>query len=178
MAIGFVSLHYASPNFGALAERALAANATFRKAHHYLKQHAESIAFFGGASREGSTIARHLEHYLAERTSLARAQWLHGVVDEFFSKQLPHNVTWALTLLYALQRDESAWDGAAAQVRREAACGARASVAPRTQTPPEQGRCTCYRSRNDQIVGRPGSFAIFQLVLNSTSATASRQAAH
>ena len=118
MAVGFVCLHVASPNFAALSEKSQAASAAFRKAHHYLKQHAESIAFFGGASREGAVIARHLRHTLAERKGLARAEWLHSVVDEFFSKQLPHNVTWALTLLYALQRDDSAWAGATAQVRQ------------------------------------------------------------
>ena len=116
MVAGFVALHYTSPDFAALAERTLALSSTFRKAHHYLKQHAESVAFFGGASREGSTIGMHLTRFLDQRRALARAKWLHSTVDEFFSKQLPHNVTWALTLLYALQRDGSAWDGAAAQV--------------------------------------------------------------
>jgi ABC transporter transmembrane region 2 len=118
MVAGFVSLHYTSPDFAALSERTLELQSTFRKAHHYLKQHAESVAFFGGASREGATIAGHLQRFLAQRRALAHAQWLHSAVDEFFSKQLPHNATWALTLLYALQRDESAWADATAQVRR------------------------------------------------------------
>ena len=121
MVAGFVSLHYTSPDFKALSERTLALSSTFRKAHHYLKQHAESVAFFGGASREGSTIAGHLKRLLVQKRALARAKWLHSVVDEFFSRQLPHNVTWALTLLYALQQDDSAWADAAAQVRRPAA---------------------------------------------------------
>ena len=29
-------------------------------------------------------------------------RWLYSVADDFFAKQLPHNVTWALTVLYAL----------------------------------------------------------------------------
>ena len=29
-------------------------------------------------------------------------RWLYAVADDFFTKQLPHNVTWGLTVLYAL----------------------------------------------------------------------------
>ena len=116
MAAGFLTLHCVAPDFGGLAKRTHALEATFRKAHHYLKQHAESIAFFGGASREGAAVDAHLGRFLTQERALARARWLHSVVDEFFSKQLPHNVTWAMTLLYALQRGESGWVDAAAQV--------------------------------------------------------------
>ena len=31
-----------------------------------------------------------------------RCRWLYAVADDFFTKQLPHNVTWGLTVLYAL----------------------------------------------------------------------------
>lgn len=116
MAAGFLTLHCVAPDFAGLAKRSQALEATFRKAHHYLKQHAESIAFFGCASREGAAIGAHLSRFLSQERALARARWLHSVVDEFFSKQLPHNVTWAMTLLYALQRGESGWVDAAAQV--------------------------------------------------------------
>lgn len=34
---------------------------------------------------------------------LLRKQWLYGIVDDFVTKQLPHNVTWGLSLLYALE---------------------------------------------------------------------------
>lgn len=51
---------------------------------------------------------------------VARSRWTHSTVDDLFTKQLPHNATWALTLLYALQRDDSAWVDAAAQVRMHA----------------------------------------------------------
>ena len=118
MVAGFLSLHYTSPDFAGLSEASQARADAFRKAHHYLKQHAESVAFFGGASREGASLSAHLRRWLDQRRRLARAKWLYSAVDEFFSKQLPHNVTWALTLLYALQRDASAWADAAAQARR------------------------------------------------------------
>ncbi|WOL18839.1 ABC transporter D family member 1-like [Canna indica] len=32
-----------------------------------------------------------------------RNKWLYGILDEFITKQLPHNVTWGLSLLYALE---------------------------------------------------------------------------
>ena len=35
---------------------------------------------------------------------VAVTRWGHAIADDFFSKQLPHNVTWVLTLLYALDR--------------------------------------------------------------------------
>jgi ABC-type uncharacterized transport system fused permease/ATPase subunit len=117
MGAGFLTLHLVAPDFKGLAEHTQALEATFRKAHHYLKQHAESIAFFGGASREGTAMSAHLSRFLTQEQVLARARWLHSVVDELFTKQLPYNVTWALTLLYALQRDESHWADSAAQVQ-------------------------------------------------------------
>ena len=37
----------------------------------------------------------------------ARAcRWAYSVADDFFTKQLPHNVTWALSLMYALSRND------------------------------------------------------------------------
>ena len=34
---------------------------------------------------------------------LLKKKWLFGILDEFITKQLPHNVTWGLSLLYALE---------------------------------------------------------------------------
>lgn len=31
-----------------------------------------------------------------------KKKWLFGILDDFITKQLPHNVTWSLSLLYAL----------------------------------------------------------------------------
>lgn len=30
-------------------------------------------------------------------------RWAHSVADDFLAKQLPHNVTWGLTMLYSLE---------------------------------------------------------------------------
>lgn len=34
---------------------------------------------------------------------LLKKKWLFGVLDDFVTKQLPHNVTWGLSLLYAME---------------------------------------------------------------------------
>lgn len=34
---------------------------------------------------------------------LLRKKWLYGILDDFVTKQLPNNVTWGLSLLYALE---------------------------------------------------------------------------
>lgn len=37
-------------------------------------------------------------------------RWLYSVADDFFTKQLPHNVTWGLTVLYALDASKDLTD--------------------------------------------------------------------
>lgn len=32
-----------------------------------------------------------------------KKKWLFGILDDFITKQLPHNVTWGLSLLYAME---------------------------------------------------------------------------
>lgn len=34
---------------------------------------------------------------------LLKKKWLFGIIDDFITKQLPHNVTWGLSLLYAME---------------------------------------------------------------------------
>ena len=40
-----------------------------------------------------------LDHSLV----LLKKKWLFCILDDFVTKQLPHNVTWGLSLLYALE---------------------------------------------------------------------------
>lgn len=105
--IGYGCLRMVTPDFSALLDGQYKLEATFRGAHERLKTHAESIAFFGGGEREGQKIEKsykNLEHHLKH---LIRTRWSYEAADDFFAKQLPHSVTWVLTLLYALdQRSE------------------------------------------------------------------------
>lgn len=39
---------------------------------------------------------------LEHSKKLLKRKWIFGIADEFITKQLPHNVTWGLSLLYAM----------------------------------------------------------------------------
>ncbi|KAJ6737192.1 ATP-BINDING CASSETTE SUB-FAMILY D MEMBER [Salix viminalis] len=34
---------------------------------------------------------------------LLKKKWSYGILDDFVTKQLPHNVTWGLSLMYAIE---------------------------------------------------------------------------
>lgn len=40
---------------------------------------------------------------LNHSSSVLKKKWLFGILDDFITKQLPHNVTWGLSLLYAIE---------------------------------------------------------------------------
>lgn len=48
-------------------------------------------------------VSERFASLLGHRRSLLSQRWLFGIADEFVTKQLPHNVTWALSLLFALE---------------------------------------------------------------------------
>jgi ABC-type uncharacterized transport system fused permease/ATPase subunit len=74
-----------------------------RYAHSRLRTHAESVAFFGGGSREQAVVEGRFKTLLTHSHKLLRKRWVFGIADEFLTKQLPHNVTWGLSLLYAVE---------------------------------------------------------------------------
>uniref|UniRef100_A0A0D9WBV5 ABC transporter domain-containing protein n=1 Tax=Leersia perrieri TaxID=77586 RepID=A0A0D9WBV5_9ORYZ len=103
MLLGLGFLRAVSPDFGHLAGQEQELEGTFRFMHSRLRTHAESIAFFGGGSREKAMVEAKFMKLLNHSKILLRKQWLYGIVDDFVTKQLPHNVTWGLSLLYALE---------------------------------------------------------------------------
>ncbi|CAM0958523.1 unnamed protein product [Alopecurus aequalis] len=103
MLLGLGFLRAVSPDFGHLASEEQELEGTFRFMHSRLRTHAESIAFFGGGSREKAMVEAKFMKLLNHSKVLLRKQWLYGIVDDFVTKQLPHNVTWGLSLLYALE---------------------------------------------------------------------------
>lgn len=48
-------------------------------------------------------IESRFRELLNHSTSLLKKKWLFGILDDFTTKQLPHNVTWGLSLLYAME---------------------------------------------------------------------------
>jgi ABC-type uncharacterized transport system fused permease/ATPase subunit len=103
-ALGWGCLRAVTPDFGGLLKHEMALEGAFRNAHTRLRTHAESVAFFGGGAREGSQIAAAFTRLVDHLRTLIGHRWAYGAADDFFAKQLPHNVTWLLTLLYALDQ--------------------------------------------------------------------------
>ncbi|XP_016652727.1 PREDICTED: ABC transporter D family member 1-like, partial [Prunus mume] len=103
MLLGLGFLRAVTPEFGDLASREQQLEGTFRFMHERLRAHAESIAFFGGGSREKAMVESKFKELLDHSLSLLKKKWLFGILDDFTTKQLPHNVTWGLSLLYAIE---------------------------------------------------------------------------
>lgn len=57
------------------------------------------IFFFSMEQMVDTKFRALLDHSLM----LLRKKWLYGILDDFVTKQLPNNVTWGLSLLYALE---------------------------------------------------------------------------
>ena len=93
-----------TPDFGRLANVQYQLEGAFRNVHTRLRTHAESVAFFGGGAKEGAIVAATFDSLMRHLRHVATARWAHTVADEFFTKQLPNNVTWLLTLMYSLDQ--------------------------------------------------------------------------
>ncbi|KAJ4715706.1 ABC transporter D family member 1-like [Melia azedarach] len=103
MLVGLGFLRTVTPEFGDLTSREQQLEGTFRFMHERLRTHAESVAFFGGGAREKAMIELRFKELLDHSLLLLKKKWLFGVLDDFVTKQLPHNVTWGLSLLYAME---------------------------------------------------------------------------
>lgn len=103
MLLGLGFLRAITPNFGALTSKEQQLEGSFRYIHSRLRTHAESVAFFGGGSREQAVTAGRFKALLAHSQNLLRMRWIFGIADDFITKQLPHNVTWGLSLMYAME---------------------------------------------------------------------------
>lgn len=103
MLLGLGFLRTFTPEFGDLASQEQQLEGTFRFMHERLRTHAESVAFFGGGAREKAMIESRFQELLNHSGSLLKKKWLFGILDDFTTKQLPHNVTWGLSLLYAME---------------------------------------------------------------------------
>ncbi|CAD5330433.1 unnamed protein product [Arabidopsis thaliana] len=103
MLLGLGFLRRVAPDFGDLAGEEQQLEGKFRFMHERLNTHAESIAFFGGGAREKAMVDKKFRALLDHSLMLLRKKWLYGILDDFVTKQLPNNVTWGLSLLYALE---------------------------------------------------------------------------
>ncbi|EPS63905.1 hypothetical protein M569_10876, partial [Genlisea aurea] len=103
MLLGLGFLRIVTPDFGEMASREQQLEGTFRYMHERLRTHAESVAFFGGGAREREVIETRFRELINHSFSLLKKRWIFGAIDDFTTKQLPHNVTWFLSLLYAME---------------------------------------------------------------------------
>ncbi|KAL9393556.1 hypothetical protein Peur_012841 [Populus x canadensis] len=103
MLLGLGFLRAVTPDFGDLASEEQQLEGTFRFMHERLRTHAESVAFFGGGKREKAMIESRFRELLDHSMLLLKKKWSYGILDDFVTKQLPHNVTWGLSLLYAME---------------------------------------------------------------------------
>lgn len=103
MLLGLGFLRSVTPDFGDLTSREQQLEGTFRFMHARLRTHAESVAFFGGGAREKAMVELRFGELLDHSMLLLKKKWLFGILDDFTTKQLPHNVTWGLSLLYAVE---------------------------------------------------------------------------
>jgi len=108
--IGYGCLRVVTPDFARLLDSQYNKEGAFRGAHERLRNHAESIAFFSGGEPEGHRITALYENLVSHLRRLINLRWKYGAADDFFAKQLPHSVTWILTLLYALDQREDFGD--------------------------------------------------------------------
>ncbi|XP_078434901.1 peroxisomal ABC transporter 1 [Wolffia australiana] len=103
MLLGLGFLRSVTPEFGELSGKEQQLEGKFRFMHSRLREHAESVAFFGGGSRERSMVDARFKELLDHSGMLLNKKWIYGILDDFVTKQLPHNVTWGLSLLYAME---------------------------------------------------------------------------
>ncbi len=102
--LGYASLKVFTPDFAQLLRTEYELESAYRNSHARLRQHAESVAFFGGGEKEGSVISGAFNRLTGHLRGLTHQRWMYGAAEEFFAKQLPHNITWLLSLLYALDQ--------------------------------------------------------------------------
>ncbi|KAF9678865.1 hypothetical protein SADUNF_Sadunf07G0080700 [Salix dunnii] len=105
MLLGLGFLRAVTPDFGDLASQEQQLEGTFRFMHERLRTHAESVAFFGGGKREKDMIESRFRELLDHSKLLLKKKWSYGILDDFVTKQLPNNVTWGLSLLYAVENN-------------------------------------------------------------------------
>ncbi|KAF6139384.1 hypothetical protein GIB67_026226 [Kingdonia uniflora] len=103
MLLGLGFLRSVTPEFGDLTSREQELEGTFRFMHARLRTHAESVAFFGGGAREKAMVDSRFGELLDHSKMVLKKKWMFGILDDFVTKQLPHNVTWGLSLLYAME---------------------------------------------------------------------------
>lgn len=106
LAAGLGFLQLVTPAYDTLVMTLTKLQAGLRHVHTRLRTHGESVAFFGGDSRELAIAGERFDALLQHEHRMARINLGYGVVSDFISKQLPTMATWVLSLLYTMRLAE------------------------------------------------------------------------
>lgn len=68
-----------------------------------MPKHFIILIFSSGALCDEQMVESRFQELLDHSKILLKKKWLFGILDDFITKQLPHNVTWGLSLLYAVE---------------------------------------------------------------------------
>lgn len=77
-----------SPAFGKLMSKEQQLEGEYRQLHSRLRTHAESIAFYGGESREDSHIKQKFEALIRHMRGVLHEHWWFGMIQDFLLKYL------------------------------------------------------------------------------------------
>ena len=110
MFFGLGCLRLIAPDFGGMEARSSRLEGEFRHTHARLKAHAESVAFCGGGPYEQRSADGRFAQLAKHSKSVLRRKWTFGIADHFLTKELPHNVTWGLSMLFVVKFGDTLGD--------------------------------------------------------------------
>ena len=103
MAFGYTTLKAISPDLAAASRGEHDLESSFRQSHIALRERAESVAFFGGGHREKFNIHKRFVALRRHVMGTLERRFNHDFYEDFLTNQLPHNVTWIISMLFSAQ---------------------------------------------------------------------------
>jgi len=103
MVLGYTTLKAISPDLAFAARREHELESAFRQSHIALRERAESVAFFGGGHREKQCIHKRFVGLRKHIGSVLSLRFNRDFYENFLTSQLPHNVTWIISMIFSLQ---------------------------------------------------------------------------
>ena len=110
MFFGLGCLRLVAPDLGAMEAKSSQLEGEFRHTHSRLRAHAESVAFCGGGPYERRAADGRFASVASHARMVLRRKWGFGMADHFLTKELPHNVTWGLSMLFVLSFGDTLGD--------------------------------------------------------------------
>jgi ABC-type uncharacterized transport system fused permease/ATPase subunit len=77
-----------SPSFGKLMSKEQQLEGEYRQLHSRLRTHSESIAFYGGETREESHIQQKFKNLVSHMSHVLHDHWWFGMIQDFLLKYL------------------------------------------------------------------------------------------